>query len=264
MPSTILVTGVSSGIGYVLAKELLEEGHTLIGLSRRKAQALNYDHYECDLSNKKAIEATTEKIITNYKHIDAIIHVAGMGIADALEYTTYDDAEWIYRVNVLAPFYLNRLLIDQLRKSPAPKIIHVGSVAGTITIPFQAFYSMSKAALFSYSEALKMELRPFNIQVAIVLPGDIKTPFTENRKNTYQKNDAKYHQRIERAIKKMAHDEQNGMAPETVTKVIRKLLNKKRLPVYRTVGLNYKGVLLLAKLLPHQLRSKIIYHLYAK
>ncbi len=264
MSKTILITGASSGIGNVLLKQLIERNHDVIGLSRRQAKDVNYTHFSCDLSDPKAIENTVLTIQQSLTKLDAIIHVAGFGIADALEYTTYQDAELIHKVNVLGPFYLNRLLLPLLRKGVNPKIIHVGSVAGTLTIPFQAFYSMSKAALFTYSEALRMELKPFKISVSIVLPGDIKTPFTENRKNTYNERDPLYKNRIARAITKMAHDEQNGMAPERVTKPIIKMLNKRRLPIFKTIGLQYKLIMLLAKFLPHRLRLHIVYKLYGK
>ncbi len=264
MSKTIVVTGVSSGIGNDLANQLIAANHTVIGISRRQAKDLNYDHFSCDLSNAQAIEETAHKINQKYPTIDAVIHVAGMGIADALEHTNYADAEWIYKVNVLAPFYLNRFLIPNLRQNRNTKIIHVGSLAGTLTIPFQAFYSMSKAALFSYSEALRMELKPFAIHVSIILPGDIKTPFTDHRKNTYQKDDPIYQGRIDRAIQKMAHDEQQGMSASAVTKVILKQLNKRKTPIFETVGLKYKVILMLAKFLPHAIREKIIYHFYAK
>ena len=264
MAKTIIVTGASSGIGNVLLKTLLKMGYNVLGISRTAAKDLDYRHYACDLSEQASIEKMTQIIIKDVTKIDAIIHVAGMGIADALEYTRYQDAEYIHKVNVLGPFYLNQKLIPLLRKSDSPKIIHVGSIAGTITIPFQAFYSMSKASLFSYSEALRMELKPFKIAVSIILPGDIKTPFTENRVKTYTSNDPLYNQRIERAIEKMAYDEQHGMPPETVVKMIVKFLKKKRLPIYKTVGLQYKVIMGLVKFLPHRLRLAIIYKLYGK
>ena len=264
MNKTVLITGASSGIGKVLLKQLIELNYDVIGLSRRPAKDLNYTHFSCDLSDPKAIEKTALDIQHSLTKLDAMIHVAGYGIADALEYTTYQDAERIHRVNVLGPFYLNRLLLPMLRKGIKPKIIHVGSVAGTLTIPFQAFYSMSKASLFSYSEALRMELKPFKISVSIILPGDIKTPFTENRKKTYKTNDPLYKNRIERAITKMAQDEQNGMAPERVTNTILKMLNKRRLPIFKTIGVQYKLIMFLAKFLPHRLRLYFLYKLYGK
>jgi len=153
-------------------------------------------------------------------------------------------------------------MISLLKKSSNPKIINIGSVAGEIIIPFQTFYSMTKSAISSFSEGLRIELKPFNIQVTTVLPGDIKTNFTKNRELPLVLEDEHYGDRIRKSLARMAKDEEQGMPAIKVTKIIYSLINKKKLPMAKTVGFKYKLFVFLKRLLPKSLISFIVKKMY--
>ena len=203
-----------------------------------------------------------KEIIKKYKYIDVLINCAGIGISGAVEHTTLEEAKKIFDVNVIGQFYITKKFIPFLRESKKGKIINIGSVAGELTIPFQTFYSMTKSAMHKFTEGLRIELKPLNIDVCSVLPGDTKTGFTKNRYQPSVIEDALYKNRIKNSIKRMEKDEQNGRNPISVVKVINKLIKRKKMPVHVTVGLDYKFLVFLGKVLPKRLASFIISKLY--
>jgi len=257
----VIITGASSGIGKTLAIRMKSLGYEVIGISRRNPDT-DMDFYECDLSNVESIESFAERYIEEVGELDILINCAGVGTGGAIEYNSYEDILWVHQVNVMGLIELTNKLLPLLKNSKG-RIINVGSVAGEIAIPFQTIYSMTKASIMKYTEGLRMELKPFGVQVSTVLPGDTKTDFTGNRKTINPPNNA-YYERVDRSIKKMENDEQNGVSPEKVAKLVLKLLRKKRMPIHRIVGIDYKILVFLSKILPKRFVELIIYNMYGK
>jgi len=263
MTKTVLISGASSGIGYATAKLLNEKGYHVIGVSRKyPKEEYNFDYYLCDISNQDQVVNLVQQISTKIDRIDVLINCAGMGVSGAIEYSTLEELKKIFDVNVFGQFLLTKNLISLMRKSTNAKIINIGSVAGELTIPFQTFYSMTKSAINSFSEGLRIELKPFNIQVTTVLPGDIKTDFTKNRQMPNVLEDDVYFERIKNSLNKMSKDEEQGMSPLSVAKIIYKLTYRKRLPISITVGFKYKLFVFLKRLLPKRLINYIIGKMY--
>ena len=265
MNRVIVISGASSGIGKVTAEYYHKQGDKVIGLSRSYPKdEYGYDYVLCDLGKKESVENAFTEISKLTNHVDVLINCAGIGISGAVEYTSLEEVNKIFQVNVIGQYHITKVLISLIRESKKGKIINIGSVAGELTIPFQTFYSMTKAAMHKFSEGLKMELKPFGIDVCCVLPGDTKTGFTENR---YQPNiveDGLYKDRIKRSIQKMEKDEQNGMSPMAVVKVIdRQVKRKRRMKILVTVGFGYKFLVGLAKILPKRLANWILSLMYA-
>lgn len=264
MNNIIVITGASSGIGYELAK-FFSNDNQVIGISRKyPKKAYDFDYFLADVSNEETIKEVVDKITDKYKKIDILINCAGIGISGAIEHTELNEVKDICNINVIGPFLITKTFLPLLRLSNNAKIINIGSVAGELTIPFQTFYSMTKVSIQAFTEGLKMELKPFNIDACTVLPGDTKTDFTANRKPPVVIEDELYKDRIKRSITRMEKDEQNGMSPFSVVKVVNKLIKKKRMPVMVTVGIQYKLFVLLKKILPKWLVNKILYSMYSK
>ncbi|MBN2540768.1 MAG: SDR family oxidoreductase [Bacilli bacterium] len=263
MSKVILISGASSGIGKETALSMLAKGYEVIGLSRSyPKEKQEYPYVLCDLGKPDDIDRAVEEIYALTDHIDVLVNCAGIGISGALEHNTYEEANKIMQVNVLGQFYITKKLIPLIRKAEHGKIINIGSVAGELTIPFQTFYSMSKAAMHRFTEGLRIELKPFGIGVSAVLPGDTKTGFTANRYQPQVVEDDLYKDRIKRSIQKMEQDEQNGMSPMSVVKVIDKLIKRKNMPILVTVGFSYKALVLLSRILPKRLVYWIITKMY--
>jgi short-subunit dehydrogenase len=264
MSKIIVISGASSGIGKVTAEYYQKKGEKVIGISRSYPKGdYAYDYVLGDLGDSTSIDKAIKEITEKVTHVDVLINCAGIGISGAVEHTTIDEVNKIFQVNVIGQYYITKMMLPLLRKSNKPKIINIGSVAGELTIPFQTFYSMTKAAIHKFSEGLKMELKPFGIDVCSVLPGDTKTGFTDNRYQPKVFEDDLYKDRIKKSIQKMEHDERNGMSPMSVVKVIDRLIRRKKMPVMITVGFVYKLLVTLAKFLPKRLAVWILSKMYA-
>lgn len=142
-------------------------------------------------------------------------------------------------------------------------IVNISSIASLIPLPFQSFYSASKASLDMLFSALRVELYPYNIKITSVLPGDSKTGFTSNRKTTISERSI-YFERVERGLKTVSKDEENGFDPKKVAKKVF-VLSKKKNPPYRVlVGGKDKLLRCLYVVLPKRLRNYLLYKIYAK
>lgn len=260
MDKTVLLSGASSGIGKEIANTMHEKGYKVIGLSRKKPEGIPYEYYECDLTSKESIETVSNQIKKDYPKIDILINCAGVGTGGAIEEVTYEDLKWVYEVNLFGTIELIKGVLPSLRNHKA-KIINIGSVAGAITIPYQTSYSMSKASLQVLTEGLRIELKQFDIDVCTVMPGDTKTDFTSNRKTVLVK-DSPYYYKVKQSINKMEKDEQNGVPPSKVVNVVLKALRKKRMPSQITVGLDYKVLVMLSRILPRRVVEFLVTKLY--
>ena len=257
----VVITGASSGIGFEVAKYLCKKGYHVYGISRTKVHDKYIKSIQADVTNYEDLLKAYHEIFELEGHIDCLINNAGMGISGSIEHTEIKDAKYLMDVNFMGTFLSTKAMIPYLKKNRLAKIINVSSVASKLAIPFQAFYSSSKAAVNAFSESLNIELAPFKIQVCSVMPGDIKTGFTKNRrKNPNEGKD--YLKRVEKSIGVMEKDEQNGMEPEYAAKVIYKLMKRKKMPLYKTIGVKYKVFIFLQKLIPAKFVNRIVGKLY--
>jgi NAD(P)-dependent dehydrogenase (short-subunit alcohol dehydrogenase family) len=263
MPRTVIVTGASSGIGLAIAKRLQKAGWEVVGLSRTvPKEPYSFAYVTADLADEDAVKRVVrEKILPAVPVVDALVNCAGMGISGAIEETALADAKRLFDINPFGAFVLTRELLPALRASKG-RIVNISSVAAEFTIPFQAFYSMSKAALSVFTDALRLELKPFGVQACAILPGDTVTGFTAARSKAA--DNGPYGDRVVRSVSRMERDEQNGMAPDTVARIVERVLQKKRMPPAVTVGFQYKLFLFLRWILPKRFIEAILYSLYGK
>ena len=255
----VLITGSSSGIGFELAKIFIKKGFVVYGASRNLFQLDGLNHIPCDISSLENCKETILKIIEKEGKIDLLVNNAGIGISGSVENTSETDARKIYDVNFFGTFFMCKSALPYLRQSKG-RIVNVSSVASKFFIPFQGFYSATKASIDAISSAMRAELKPFKVKVSNVHPGDTKTSFTKNR---IKQDDGVYNKRYIKSISKMEKDEQNGMSSLYVAKKIYKVATKKHPPKTLTIGLSYKFLLLLGKILPHSIVEWIISKIYS-
>lgn len=254
-----LVTGGTSGIGLCAAQELKAAGWKVYTFSRRGRGGCDL---AVDVTEEAAVEAAVAQIIAAERQLDLVLHCAGFGISGAVEFTDTEDARRLFDVNFFGMVRVNRAALPHLRQTKG-RIIHVSSVAAPIAIPFQTYYSCTKAAVNDYALALANEVRPWGISVCAVMPGDIRTGFTAAREKC-EAGDELYGGRIHRSVSRMERDEQTGMAPEQAGRFLRKIAEKRRIKPLYTIGFSYQCICLLAKLLPAGLLNRLVGLLYAK
>ena len=263
MNKVIILTGGTSGIGKTTAELLRRQGCTVYEFSRRPAPSDPW-HMGVDVTDDAAVKAAVDAVYSREGHIDILINNAGFGISGAMEFTDPADAHRLMEVNLFGMDNAIRAVLPHMRRAGSGRIVNISSVAGVFAIPFQAWYSISKAAVRSLTMALYNEVAPYGIQVTSVMPGDIRTGFTAARKKSIVGDDA-YGGRISASVAKMEKDEQNGMAPEAAAKTIAKVaLKQGRVKPFYTIGLTYKCLVLLDHLLPCRAVRWLLYQLYGK
>ena len=263
MKKVAIVTGASSGIGRYTAMALRDSGCVVYDLSRRDIPNENITHIKTDITNEENVQNSIKGIIEKENQIDIVINCAGFGISGAVEFTDTKDAKAQFDVNFFGMVNVNKAVIPYMRKQGFGRIVNISSVAAVTHIPFQTYYSASKAAIESYTCALDNEIKPFGISVVAIQPGDICTEFTNARQKSFDGDDV-YNGRISRSVAGMEKDEQKGMSPEFAGRYIAKIaLKNKTKPIY-AIGFSYKLVCVLCKIFPCRIRNKIIGMLYAK
>ena len=165
MSKVCVITGGTSGIGKCTAQAMLEKGYTVYELSRRAQGIEGLHHIVADVTDEQTLAAAINEILQREDHIDVVINNAGFGISGAVEFTKTEDAQHQLDVNFFGMVRMNRQVLPIMRKQGYGRIVNLSSVAGAIAIPFQTYYSASKAAINSYTMALANEVKPFGIQV---------------------------------------------------------------------------------------------------
>lgn len=263
MSKVVVITGASGGIGLSTAKYLSKKGYIVYGLSRRGMNEDGITSIRCDVTKVEELANAFKQVYDSEGKIDVLVNNAGMGVSGAVEYASIDEMKKIFDLNVFALVNASQASLKYLRESKG-LIVNIGSVAGELTIPFQTYYSMTKVAVSTFTEGLRMEVKPFKIRVSCVMPGDTKTDFTKNREKPIVDSDPLYSDRIKNSLSKMEKDEQNGVDPIKVSKVIYKVIKKTNPPVKVTVGFDYKLLVFLKRLLPNKLVNYILYRMYGK
>ena len=255
----VVVTGATAGIGRAAAAMFKARGAKVVCLARRRSE--EFDSIQTDVTDRDAVNAAVSEIVKKYGRIDVLVNNAGMGISGAAEDTDQAAVRKIFELNFFGALNMVQAVVPVMRSQGGGSIVNVSSVAAELAIPFQSFYSATKAALSSLSAALRNELRPFGIKVTAVLPGDVKTDFTSSREKNAA-DDPAYGDRIARSVAVMERDERNGMSPDVIAKLIVRGALEKNPPVSRVGGAKYVLLVRLAHMLPKRLVSYILGKLY--
>ena len=195
MRKVAIVTGGTSGIGLAAVNALREKGCTVYALSR-------HGDIPCDVADETSAKAAVQTVLAKEGRIDALVNCAGFGISGAAELTPLDTAKRQLDVNLFGTANMVNAVIPAMRKQGGGRIVNTGSVAGFVPIPFQTWYSASKAAVQAYTMAMGNELRPFGITLTAVLPGDTRTGFTAARQKIDDPENL-YQGRIARSVQRM-------------------------------------------------------------
>lgn len=274
--NVVLVTGASSGIGKTIAYLLMTMGYRVYGTSRKKMDETVGDvnsepvkscgfikMVQMDVCNEDSVKAAVNYILDREGTIDILINNAGFGIAGSVEDTTAEEALKQFDTNFFGVLRVCRNVIPVMRQNHRGLIINIGSVAGLISIPFQSMYSASKYALEAMSETLRIELKPFGINVTLIEPGDTKTGFTGSRQFTAAANEnSVYTGRFKKSLSVMIKDEMNGPAPDTVAKIVAKVTEMKNPPVRIVAGFKYKVIVFLKRIIPACIVEYFITRIY--
>ena len=257
---TLLITGASSGIGKATAALFAERGYQVFDLSRRGT-------IPCDVTNEESVKSAVAEVMRRTDHIDVLILNAGFGISGPAECTPIVDVRRQMEVNFTGAVTVVQHLLPYMRQRRQGRIIFTSSVAAILPIPYQSFYSASKAAINAFALALQNEVRDYGICVSVLMPGDVKTGFTAARKkvNTSTRNaqlSASY-PHAEQAVAAMERDEQHGLTPQTMARCLYRIATARHPRPQYIGGAEYHLFAFLHWLLPQRLVNYIVGRLYS-
>lgn len=256
-----IVTGASGGIGRATAALLRENGYRVYDLCRSGGEdSERLCHLRCDVTKETDVQQAFQTVFDREGRLDLLVNNAGFGISGAVEDTTLEAAKKQFDVNFFGCFLCARAAIPYLRQTGGGRIINISSMAAVLSIPFQSFYSASKSAINALTLALQNEVRPFGITVCALMPGDVKTGFTDSREKSGASD--LYKTVVQKSVATMEHDEQNGMTPQTLAKAVLRLATAKHPKPLSTCGAQYRTFAVLQKLLPVRLVNALVGKIY--
>ena len=262
MKKIILITGISSGFGKQTAELLAAKGHTVYGTIRNDAKvspAVNC--LNLDLTNIDTIRLAVQTVIQKEGRINILINNAAMHAGGPVETSPLENIKLQMDTNFLGMVILIREVLPVMRKQGGGTIINFSSIGGLMGLPFQSFYSAAKFAIEGFSEALRMEVKQFNIRVVLINPGDFHTNNSANRRNFLAPTgvDDPYQKQFEKTLAAIEKDEGNGWEPVVLARKIVKIVECKN-PHQRYIIASFEQKLAvgLKYILPGKLFRKIL------
>ena len=179
----ILITGASSGIGKSIGEYLHNRGYTVYGTSRNPDRITNsvFPLLKLDVRNVDSIQHALSEVLRISKRIDVVINNAGVGIIGPLEEIPTQEMRNNFETNLFGPIEVVKVALPYMRAQRSGLIINITSIAGYMGLPYRAVYSASKGALELITEALRMEVKPFGIEITNVAPGEFATNIADHR-----------------------------------------------------------------------------------
>jgi short-subunit dehydrogenase len=186
----IIITGASAGIGAQLALALLREKAKVVLAGRRKAKleeviaasghAENALAVPTDVTRLADLQALVDATLKRYGHIDVIINNAGTSIGGPVDEVKPESAEYLVKLNLMAPIWLTQLILPILKTRPEAMIVNIGSIASLVAPPYQAFYCSTKHGLRGFNESLRRELWNTPVKVVMILPGTAESELMDD------------------------------------------------------------------------------------
>jgi NAD(P)-dependent dehydrogenase (short-subunit alcohol dehydrogenase family) len=246
----VLVTGASSGIGAAIVARLRGAGKRVFATMRRPDPAVHgADAIAMDVTSDASVEAAVAEVLARAGRIDAVVNNAGANLLGAVEETTADEALALVQLNLLGVHRVARAVLPTMRAQGAGRIVTIGSVAGFLPTPYQAFYAATKHALEGYVESLDYEIAPFGLRALLIEPGFVRTHFGANGATAAQVLPAYARTRANVAAA-LETDVAKGMPPEAVADAVVRVIDAKRPPQRTLVGSDARTFFLVRRLLP--------------
>ncbi|MBO7458127.1 MAG: SDR family oxidoreductase [Paludibacteraceae bacterium] len=258
---TLVISGGSSGIGQATASLFAERGWRVFELSRHGISNDHIMHVDCDVCSEDSTRAAVAEVLRQIDTIDVVISNAGFGISGSVEFTDITEAQRQMDVNFMGAVRFTQAVLPQLRRQHFGRIIYTSSVAAILAVPYQAFYSASKAAINAMALALANEVREFGIAVSVMMPGDVSTGFTDARCKSATGEEV--YTRAAKAVKAMERDERAGMSPVQMAELLYHIATCRNPRPQYVGGFSYRVLCLLERLLPKRFVNWIEYEVYS-
>ncbi|QKI88988.1 SDR family oxidoreductase [Thiomicrorhabdus xiamenensis] len=270
-PSTILVTGCSSGIGYYCAKQLDQAGYSVIASARNpqdveRLQKEGFTAIQLDLADSDSIKTALEQALQlSGGKIDALFNNGAFGLPGAVEDLSRDAMRHQFETNVFGTQELTNRIVPIMRQQGQGRIIYNSSILGFAAMQYRGAYNASKFAIEGFADTLRLEVRKDNIQVSLIEPGPILSDFRKNAFEQFKKwinPDTSAHQEQYQAminrLETVGPSAPFTLGPEAVYKALIHSLQSKRARIRYRVTVPTKAFAILKRLLPNRTLDKLL------
>ncbi len=267
----VLISGATSGIGEQSAYALKALGYTVYGGARntKKLEELQHKGIKTiylDVTNDASMQMCVHHIIHNEGRIDVLINNAGYGLFGSIEDTSMQKAKEQMEVNVFGLARLTQLVLPHMRKQKDGKIINIASIGGRVWTPYGGWYHASKFAVEGLSACLRLETKPFNIDVILIEPGAIATNWahiaaSHLEDSTKDSAYAKQAKRVATAMRDMYNSRQLTH-PKTIAKCVAKAVQAHNPKIRYVRGYRAKSAILLHKMLGDNAYDQVLKLIY--
>ncbi len=270
-----IITGCSTGIGLETSVLLAQKGYrvfaTLRNLKkavtlREKAAGLPVEILALDVDKAASVKKAVSSVVKSTGRIDVLINNAGWGAFGALE--EFSDQEILaqYETNVFGLLRVTKAVLPAMRSRKSGRILQVGSLAGHMTFAGIGLYCSSKHAVEAVTESLRLELRPFNIQVGVIEPGQMNTAFKANRRKAgvFLEGKSAYQKVLSNILDYGDQQPAQGPGPQVVSWTILKALRDKRMAIRYTAGTDARWLPFLRRFIPDALFDRILRGMYSR
>lgn len=265
MSAVVLITGASSGIGKAIAEHLVQKDYRVYGTSRnpKNAQHNGVHFLQLDVTKPETVSNAVETLLEREKRIDFLINNAGKGISGPLEEIPESELKSIFDTNYFGPINVIKAVLPTMRRQGSGMIINVTSIAGFMGLPFRSAYSATKGALSLTTEALRMELKEFNIKVTNVAPGDFVTNIAAGRYHAPLEKTSAYANNYSKALSMMDEHVDDGQSPNLMAEAVHGIMKIEDPKVHYKVGaFMQKFSVFLKGILPSRMYERLLLNHY--
>lgn len=265
MNKVILITGGSSGIGKQVAAYLQLQGAIVYGTSRNpdKVEASELPLLKMDVRQELSIKEAVSYLIAKEGRIDVLINNAGVGITGPMEEIPMAEIKNNFETNFFGPIAVMQAVLPQMRKQKSGLIINVTSIAGYMGLPFRSVYSSSKGALELVTEALRMEVKSFGVEITNVAPGDFATNIASGRFHAPVLEQSAYKAVYQQQLDMMNEHVDGGSDPIEMAHAIHKIITAGNPKIHYKVGaFMQKFSIVLKRVLPDKMYEKMLMNHY--
>jgi NAD(P)-dependent dehydrogenase (short-subunit alcohol dehydrogenase family) len=247
----VLITGASSGVGQSTARLLSQRGFRVFGTSRRPVgdDDTGVEMLPLDVRSDESVRTCVETVCSRSGRLDVLINNAAYELAGALEEHSLDEARAQFETNLFGAIRMVDGVLPIMRRQGCGQIINISSLTGLTAAPFLGMYSASKFALEGYSEALRHELKPFNVHVSLTEAGFLKTPMMHHRQ-AGSRRIAEYDPWRQRALEAIQAAEWDAPGPDFVADTLLEIISSPRPRLRYLIGRQAKTVARLRRFLP--------------
>ena len=265
MSKVVLITGGSSGIGKAIGDFLFHKGFTVYGTSRNPEKVSNslFPLIALDVRNADSIHSAVAEIIETTGRLDIVINNAGVGITGPLEEIPMGEIKNNFETNFFGPIEVMKAVLPQMRNQQSGLIINITSIAGYMGLPYRSVYSASKGALELITEALRMEVKSFGIQITNVAPGDFATNIAAGRFHAPVLQGSAYETVYGNVLQTMDAHVDSGSDPNEMAEAVYQIILNPNPKIHYKVGaFMQKFSIVLKRILPDKVYEKMLMNHY--